>query len=363
MNFFGLEREFWWAHLLSFRLHDTLLNCYINGDTSGLFLTRTPSTEEDRNRLENEYKGDVIEWLRGTGNEDDANTVIERTVVHGILPDMCQFIFESLECAAKGKLGVALALLRKPCRDHLFALEWILSERDSFVKAFESGPEKIDICKLLTNKREWMKGISQKACDTSLHKYMSDFQTYWDLRFEKSVEWSLEGPWNQAIHLVTTKDNYKTPTGGLNHAFMDEYDRHKILRHYYDTVPLLLSHAVGVLRAIINRWDSKFQTVGRLFDFGVLANLSLYQNKSGNAIRDLANEITEFLREIEWKCDSCGKDMRLCHREDLEHFVADLIVPCHECGHMDRSLLEFDQFPIDGESENTESDICDLRLE
>ncbi len=349
MNYFGLPRRFWWSHHLAFMMHDILAGAIALGEQAELFQIRFPVTEADRKAIDIEFNGDIVEWLRTSGKLDEANALTERVLVQGLLFDMCQFLFESIESAAKGKLGVAFALLRKPCRDQLFLLEWILVDRDGFMNKFAIGPEKIDLCALLKNESDWMKDVSKTACEHSALNQFNDFQLLWELRFDKATEWSLEGTWNRAIHLVTTNQHYRTSTGNLNFTFLDDDARNDLTEEYYKTVPLLLVHILGVVRAVFSRWNKDFRCVGPLFDLRLAAAFSLSQQEYTEDHEELlpVREINEFILSLDLLCQSCNSPLKMKAMTDLEHFVVDLLVRCEKCRHLDSSLIELEDHLYD----------------
>jgi len=66
------------------------------------------------------------------------------------LADLYQFVTEALICSEKGWLTASYALLRKPFRDNLFYLEWLLAEPDVFTNAFyKQDPEEFSVDKMM----------------------------------------------------------------------------------------------------------------------------------------------------------------------------------------------------------------------
>lgn len=284
MNFFSLPRRLWWSHHLAFLLHDQLLHFVIRGDEERLFWIRLNLTDEAEGAEFGAVDdGDIIDWMRQKGRSEEAGQVIERVIVRALLSDLCQFLFESIESAAKGKVSVAFALLRKPLRDQLFILEWILADRDGFLREFAKGPESIDLVELLKKQKDWMKQVVESAISQSTYSEFIDPAFVWELRFDKSVSWTLEGYWNQAIHLVTTNKHYRTDPENLNFVFVGDCERSDLLDRYYLLVPTVLIHLCGVVRAIVDRWKPDFVGFGRLFDMRMVANLEL-------AVRETCDE-------------------------------------------------------------------------
>lgn len=89
---------------------------------------------------------DLFEWLDNNGFHEKALHGFECNMFFSLLQDFCFFIYESLSCAARGKITVAYSLLRKPIRDNLFYLEWLLADKDDFYQCFmNNNIEKCDI--------------------------------------------------------------------------------------------------------------------------------------------------------------------------------------------------------------------------
>jgi len=356
MNFFNLPRKFWWSHHLSFLLHDHLACVVSQGEEKDLFWVKVPARNENE-AISLQALGpgdDIIEWLRTHGRAEESLQVFERVIVHGLLADMCQFLFEAIECAAKGKMGVAFALLRKPFRDQLFILEWLLVEREGFLSQFENGPKALDLYRLLKEKKDWTRSIVERAMAKSHSSAIGEHEFLWEMRFEKSVHWTLDGLWNQALHLVTTDKNYSTEPGNLNFAFIQEEDRDDLRERFYRHVPFVLVHMCGVVRSIIAKWNANFISMGRLFDLRVAANLEL-------ALRETCHEesidsfgieaINEFLLELKIPCENCEAQLQIRTLRDLEIFARDIMVPCCNCGLVDERFADFD-------ARDDESDDC-----
>lgn len=340
MNFYDLPRRLWWSHHLAMLLHDHLIQTLVEGEEAELFCIDFNLSPVEVDSFQKLGEGEVVDWLNANGRQEHAKDVMERTVVFFILSDMCQFVFESLEAAAKGKVAVAFALLRKPFRDQLFLLEWLLSDRDHFLQEFGVGPRQIDVSTLLTTKADWMKSIVQSAADLSQYGNLGNSDMIYELRYAKEVPWSLEGDWNKALHLVTTQKNYTTAIEDLNFAVRDEEQRHELLNRYYSRVPSVLLHLSSVIQAVVTRWNQKFEPFGRLFGLRVVANLELSVAETcPDTFESFGqNGLNELVRELNLNCGECQKQLQVSSRADLEHFVRDLLVRCSLCGHFDNQL-------------------------
>ena len=70
-----------------------------------------------------------------------------RHLVIALLADFCHFVYEALRCIPR-KLTVTYNLLRKPLRDNLLYLEWMLADRNDFMNRFRQGGDAIDTARL-----------------------------------------------------------------------------------------------------------------------------------------------------------------------------------------------------------------------
>lgn len=75
---------------------------------------------------------DIYEWLDNNEYHDVALSQFTSHVFFSLLKDFCYYIYESISCSKRGKVTVAYSLLRKPLRDNLLYLEWLLADNEEF---------------------------------------------------------------------------------------------------------------------------------------------------------------------------------------------------------------------------------------
>ena len=190
-----------------------------------------------------------------------------------------------------------------------------------------------------------MKQTVSSAISQSCYSSHVELDDIWDLRFEKSVEWGLEGLWNQAIHLVTTQQHYPTGLEDLNFIFLEQSDRNGLLQEYYSKVPLALMHVCGVVQAMVNRWEPGFEGMGKLFGFRVVANLELSVRETSEGEIDAfgMEGLNSVLADTQLNCTQCGELLQIESWHDLEDFVRDVSIRCKTCGAMDEQLAVLDR--------------------
>ena len=72
----------------------------------------------------------VLEWLKINELNNEIVIALTKHITMSILSDFVNFMYESLNCAKKGKLAVAYSLLRKPLTDELLILEQLLNDQE-----------------------------------------------------------------------------------------------------------------------------------------------------------------------------------------------------------------------------------------
>jgi hypothetical protein len=83
-------------------------------------------------RLTNEQ---VIDWLKTNGYVGEVVEITLKGIIRGVAIDLVEFATEALRCTIQGPLTVAIALLRKPLKENLFVLEWILADPEDYFPA------------------------------------------------------------------------------------------------------------------------------------------------------------------------------------------------------------------------------------
>ena len=129
----GLPKEYWSKQNYCWYMHDIIISIFHNCMENDLLSTEVIFKNE-LDAKEFEKADEVIDWLYEHNYEDEANKIVGKRLFHTILADMFNFIYESLNTIEKGKITVSLALLRKPFRDNLLYLEWLLGNPNEIIK-------------------------------------------------------------------------------------------------------------------------------------------------------------------------------------------------------------------------------------
>ncbi len=89
-------------------------------------------------------KSSPIEALRRLGYANEAKRLILNQLTMALTSDFLHHVFEGLRCFERRKIVVAFNVLRKPLKDNLAYLSWIVADANDFYKSFTNGnPEDI----------------------------------------------------------------------------------------------------------------------------------------------------------------------------------------------------------------------------
>lgn len=69
---------------------------------------------------------DVIDWMIENGFKEEAYESLGAHLFFSLLRDFTLYMHESFDCAERAKVSVAFTISRKPIKDTLFYLSWLL---------------------------------------------------------------------------------------------------------------------------------------------------------------------------------------------------------------------------------------------
>ncbi|MES2927014.1 MAG: hypothetical protein V4843_09360 [Pseudomonadota bacterium] len=319
-----LPPKYWKAHEFCFHLHDQMVQLLIQYEESGahnLVLDAIRRALADSGVTH--FDVDPLQLLKERDLVQPYRHLIVSHLTLGLTSDMLHFIFEALTCFEKRKFAVGFALLRKPLKENLLFLSWLLADEDDFITRFES------------NTSSTMNGVQPERRVEILSAAVSrlavkdafagDFLN--DLIFSKSHERSFEPLWQRASHLVTSQGSQlRTEDLNINFIFHDARSDH-LFELLYENLPYLLLYAVQVsLECFAKISRSNEQTASHL----VLSTLGCFEALFANG-RDkpVTKLLSESLRPF-LKCVHCKAPLRL-HRANAAQMYLRETLTCNRC--------------------------------
>jgi len=186
-----LPKEFLFSHEYALFLHDILAHIVVTGAQAGVFDTEIMmESEEEAEEFEQlSQSSQVWEWIERSRQRDVIYDITYKQLMHAMLSDFCHFIYESLSASRRGKLAVAYSLLRKPLKETLLLMEWMLASPEEFLRAFYHGkPDDYAVDRLRPEKKV---GIIEKALARTSLPSMFDAEFMYQARYDKRQAWDL----------------------------------------------------------------------------------------------------------------------------------------------------------------------------
>jgi len=336
-----LPKRYHFSSDYSFFLHDLLAKLIHESEKENLFNVDINFKNADdamkfkRQALEGE---ELWEWLYKCGYADVIKELSRKQVFVAVLADLCIFLYESLTCSEQGKLVVAYTLLRKPLKENLFILEWLLADPDDFSEKFHN--HKIDELSISQISSDRKFEIISKALEKCEHKNWIDAGFIYELRYAKKSFVSYEAVWNQAVHLVTTNKNYKTTPENFNFVFSyNKKTMDELWRHYFRGLPVLLNHTVEVTFSLIKSitevdfFTDSIVEAKRMVGF-VLWSREFFQKYDKP---DIIIEAKNILKTLKLECPLCNTKLSI-NKKNLYNFFYDSALVCKVC----KTEIQFD---------------------
>ncbi|OZA08325.1 MAG: hypothetical protein B7X97_06750 [Methylotenera sp. 17-45-7] len=331
-----LPEKFEFSHWYSFFLHDQLVETLKSAEEADVFSARIQFKDDSHAKaVEGLSSEEFILWLEHNGYKEEVLVLYYKQLCAALLSDFLHFIYESLKCSRKGKLTVAYALLRKPLKENLFFMEWLLARPDDFLERFEKeNPHRFRLPfseELIES--EHIAIIGEAIDNTKTGRWMTP-EFIHELRFKKNSPISLEPLWQKANHLVTTFKHMETEECNLNFVFSSSDAYHSQWTGYYQFVPILLFHSVEVIEALLKRFARRENEEADLMPLRTVAGMMLYL-KNPPWESDMAETISNFgasLQEAGLNCPKCGEAFQF-HQKNISLFYESGSLECeHGCG-------------------------------
>lgn len=340
------EAQLQLAHQLCFELHDAIVDYVVNGEEQGLASIELNLTPEQSNELE-QFRDDIPRaWFVDNGLSTELIELDRRQLIFALLSDFCHFLFEGLNCSEKGKLTVALSLLRKPLQDNLFYLEHILVDWTGFQSLLGKSADDRDKLSKAVRRDIVSKAVSQ------VFPGVLEPEVFYESRFDKFSDIGLDPFFNQAIHLVTSHKRYTTAPGALNFIFSDEEDRMALWEHLYGSLPRILVHALGVVEALFDTLSWKAGLLDQLSRLRLSVGFELYGEEyfdEDEPVVDPASQeedsLVKLLRDAPMRCPRCDLPAPW-DTQNLKMFWFEGGIECRSCGiHIEIMEVKHRPFP------------------
>ena len=233
-----IPSNYWEKHEFCFFLHDQLVSMLTEYEESGAHnLVITGYNEEIQKFEDNNGDLDVVAFLKEKKLIEPYKHLIRSNIIISLTSDMLHFLYEAFRCFEKRKFSVGFSLLRKPLKEHLLFLSWLLAYEDDFINRFEANNYK----SLNNQKKERIIEIFSSAIEQIIVGKLFQPMLLWDMIYSKNHSNGFEPTFQRATHLITSMgDLLKTEDYSINFIF-DDYADDSYFEFLYSKLPYIFT--------------------------------------------------------------------------------------------------------------------------
>lgn len=320
-----LPPAYWRQHEFCFFLHDQVLALLVQYEQSGAHrwvIEAFAKALADSDARDTEI--DILGFLKQQALVRFYQHHIVSHLVLGLTSDMLHFIYESLKCFEKRKFAVGFALLRKPLKENLLFLSWLLGDEEDFISRFEKN--NYTTLNGVTPERRLQIVEGAIARLATKEAFAADLLD--NMLFSKTHEKSFEPTWQRATHLITSQGALlRTEDLNINFIFHDVASD-ELYGLLYSNLPYVMLYAMQVALECFGRiLRSNEHTTSHLIlsSLGVFECLFERKKRSGITAM-LGRYLKPFL-----KCIHCSAPLKLTRDNAIAMYLQEILI-CQKCG-------------------------------
>lgn len=269
---------------------------------------------------------DVIRFLRDNAFNDEYRHHLLSNLSLALIADMLRYLHQSLHALAECNLSVGLTLLRKPIKENLLFLAWILGDEDDFLGRFaEKNYERLNgvIC------RDRAREIFQKTIPLLVTPDYFDVSQLCEAIYSKQFQDGLEPLWQRSAHLITSQSTLlKTQDYSINLIFEDTIDSpyYDIVYQWIPVIFLLASQIAPECMRLAFKFNETTYSHHIISTIGYFETLGYLETDDSIVAQMISQAFSRFL-----KCDSCGHELEILQSNGSLLYEQEQLA-CSQCG-------------------------------
>lgn len=318
-----LPKEYIKRHELLCYYNDLIVDMLYKADKH--HLSSVSIELKDENDLPKDEE-EMLGWMFQHGYAKEGYRITKAHIFFSLLRDFILYMHESFNCSERGKVTVAFTISRKPMKDDLFYLCWLLADSEELIDCLlNKDISTYDVTKLSELKK---RDILNKACRLVNKKEYED--VLYDLIYKRNCDYGLSSVWDQSIHLVTENKHYQTTKGNLNFVFATNDIWNDYWQLYYEKLPYIMNIVIEVATQI-------FEEILKPHEVFITLNKTIRDMKFLLTYDDDldVSVYQDLFQLIHIECNKCGKTYDL-KDSVLEEFISEYLYTCPYCGAVER---------------------------
>ena len=310
-------------HEYCFWLHDRIVSKCKEADARKLSSVKF-EFDDHAKKEEFQKSADPITWLDQNGYENISEEVTIRQVVLALMADATHFLYEGLRALEKRKFSVAFALFRKPFKENLLFLIWILADRSDFYSRLkDQNAQKLN-SSIPAEKRKEILEAGIKKIDAIFQIYSEDMESY---LYDRSNPISFMSLFDKATHLTTCHKAYATEPLNLNFIFKDPRDNDVYAPEVYN----IIAYGLLCLGAVQSSLITQMTTINEKTElWEKLSAVGTYHSLFVSGRSPYAQLIKKHLNPA-LRCNSCDLKVNVT-KKMLPRLLVSEKLYCKKCG-------------------------------
>ncbi len=313
------------SHEFCWYVYRHLAQMLIQHDALGAHRAISDSYREIAKELgQNPSEGEILTFLQEQGFDKEYRYHLVSNLALALTADMIRYLHEGLRAIQECHFSIAFTLLRKPFKENLIFLAWLLGNEEDFLIRFSRNNYET-----LNGLREeqQLKILSDAIACTVTPSYF-DANVIREGIFSKQQSYGLEPMWTKATHLITKQGLLlRTPDYCINFIFEPASSEHyyDILYHWLPDLFLLASQIVP--ECMKKTFGFNEATYSHYLVTTIGYYEALAQLETGPGISEMLNSVFHsFL-----KCGCCGEQLHISNSNACRLYEIEYI-QCEHCG-------------------------------
>lgn len=262
-------------------------------------------------------KDDPLEALQQTANTGEARRAVINQIVMAMASDCLHHIYEGLRCLEKRKFSVAFHLLRKPFKQNMLHLAWMLGDEEAFYRDFMAGsPRLLSESRIGNNRAEILRGAIEEIFVGKI--YTPELLD--GLLYDHANSDGFAGLFEHAAHLVTMKRaEIQTDPRNFNFIFNNPAndDLYKLA---YQNLPYLMLFLSHVIIGLFNRMKSMDPGARQAFEARSSIGLILLDELDAT---DMLNTFNKAFAGKGISCSMCKSELSVTRHSAMKMVLVD----------------------------------------
>lgn len=265
----------------------------------------------------------VLEYLLRSKDRPRAARLMLNHVLVALTSDYLHFLYEGLVALSKRKFVVAFSLLRKPFKENLLHISWMLGDSEDYFLKFEEAPS-VSMESRTTDRARRI-AIIRKALESCVLSEAFDAPLIESFIYDKDDLRGLAALFDKATHLVTGARAIRTEPMNLNFVFKNPADN-DLFESCYAGIALVLMYSFAVLSSELEKITPIDKDYVRR---RLLVAFMVYEALFSKGIPTLYRSLERDLGDL-FKCSVCGSKLK-ARKKDVPKLLVSERITCRIC--------------------------------